>query len=153
MAYIHDVRKLVGHRPLILTSASGALVNEQHQVLLQARADTGDWSFPGGYMEFGETFAATVQREFKEDAGVVIRPVKLLALLDQDRYTYPNGDEVQPVNAFYLVKAVSSVHYAVKASETTAIRYFDLAGTGPRFFNTQNQRMWRILQQYYQLAN
>lgn len=153
MAYIHDVRKLVGHRPLILTSASGALVNPHRQVLLQARADTGDWGFPGGYMEFGESFAATVQREFKEDAGIAVRPVKLLALLDQDQYTYPNGDEVQPVNAFYLVEAASTVHYAVKASETTATRYFDLAGSGPRFFNGQHQRMWRILQRYYQLAN
>ena len=43
MAYIKDLRAKVGHQPLIMTSASGALVNEKQQVLLQERADTGDW--------------------------------------------------------------------------------------------------------------
>lgn len=76
MAYIKEIRQLVGHRPLIMTSASGALLNKNNAVLLQARADTGDWGFPGGYMEFGERFAETVQREFKEDAGLAVVPVK-----------------------------------------------------------------------------
>lgn len=35
MAYIKEIRELVGHRPLIMTSASGALLNEQKAVLLQ----------------------------------------------------------------------------------------------------------------------
>ena len=88
MAYIKDLRAKVGHQPLIMTSASGALVNEKQQVLLQERADTGDWGFPGGYMEFGESFQDTVKREFKEDAGIEIEPVKLLKLSDQELYTY-----------------------------------------------------------------
>ena len=66
-----------------MTSASGALLDQQGAVLLQERADTGDWGFPGGYMEFGESFEQTVKREFKEDAGIEIVPVKRLAILDQ----------------------------------------------------------------------
>lgn len=107
MAYIKDLRAKVGHQPLIMTSASGALVNEKQQVLLQERADTGDWGFPGGYMEFGESFQDTVKREFKEDAGIEVEPVKLLKISDQEFYTYPNGDRVQPINAFFLVKQVA----------------------------------------------
>lgn len=42
MAYIKDVRQKVGHMPLIMTSASGALMNADQQVLLQQRSDTGD---------------------------------------------------------------------------------------------------------------
>lgn len=37
LAYIKEIRDLVGHRPLIMTSASGALVNDKNEVLLQAR--------------------------------------------------------------------------------------------------------------------
>ena len=124
MAYIKDLRAKVGHQPLIMTSASGALVNEHNQVLLQERADTGDWGFPGGYMEFGESFQDTVKREFKEDAGIEIEPVKLLKLSDQEFYTYPNGDQVQPINAFFLVKAAGSRQTAFKTAETLRIRYF-----------------------------
>lgn len=29
MAYVQEIRKLVGHRPLIMTSASGALLNDR----------------------------------------------------------------------------------------------------------------------------
>lgn len=151
MAYIKEIRKLVGHRPLILTSASGALLNEHGEVLLQERADTGNWSFPGGYMEFGATFAETVVREFKEDAGIVVRPQKMLGMFDHDTYTYPNGDTVQPVNAFYLVTQVDSHQYPTKPSETVTTRYFDLMKPAPRFFNHQHVEMWTVLQEY--LAN
>lgn len=149
MAYIADLRSKVGHQPLIMTSASGALVNASGAVLLQARADTGDWGFPGGYMEFGERFTETVQREFKEDAGVQVEPVKLLALQDGDRYTYPNGDVVQPVNAFYLVRPVTNDRFPVKPSETVATRYFSLQGEPPHFFNQQHQEMWAIIKKYF----
>ena len=149
MAYIKEIRDLVGHRPLILTSASGALVNDRGAVLLQERADTGDWSFPGGYMEFGATFAQTVVREFKEDAGIVVKPVKLLGMFDHDTYTYPNGDQVQPVNAFYLVTRVDDHQYPTKPSETVTTHYFDLQGPTPHFFNQQHVEMWALLREYW----
>ncbi|MEY8442519.1 NUDIX hydrolase [Lactobacillaceae bacterium 24-114] len=147
MAYIKDIREKVGHIPLIMTSASGALLNTNNEVLLQARADTGDWGFPGGYMEYGESFMDTVKREFKEDAGFVITPVKLLAMQDQDFYTYPNGDEVQPVNAFFLVKLASNKKFSTKADETLRVQYFSLDKEPPHFFNKQHEEMWKILKQ------
>ena len=139
---------MVGHRPLIMTSASGALLDQQGAVLLQERADTGDWGFPGGYMEFGESFEQTVKREFKEDAGIEIVPVKRLAILDQDFYTYPNGDLVQPINAFYLVEETSAKHYQPKVTETTNTEYFSLYEEPPRFFNNQHEQMWQTLKDF-----
>lgn len=147
MAYIRKIRQLVGHQPLIMTSASGALVNEQEAVLLQERADTGDWGFPGGYMEFGETFEQTVVREFKEDAGIAVEPQRLLKILDHDTYTYPNGDVVQPVNVFYLVRRTTARQYPTKPSETVRTRYFGLHES-PHFFNQQHAKMWAVLKEY-----
>lgn len=148
LAYIKEIRDLVGHRPLIMTSASGALLDQQGAVLLQERADTGDWGFPGGYMEFGESFEQTVKREFKEDAGIEIVPVNRLAILDQDFYTYPNGDRVQPINVFYLVEETSAKHYQPKVTETTTTKYFSLDEEPPRFFNGQHEQMWQILKDF-----
>lgn len=147
MAYIRKIRQLVGYQPLIMTSASGALVNEQEAVLLQERADTGDWGFPGGYMEFGETFEQTVVREFKEDAGIAVEPQRLLKILDHDTYTYPNGDVVQPVNVFYLVRRTTARQYPTKPSETVRTRYFGLHES-PHFFNQQHAKMWAVLKEY-----
>ncbi|MGM9891675.1 NUDIX hydrolase [Limosilactobacillus sp.] len=151
MAYIEDIRAAVGHQPLILTSASGALLDKQGAVLLQERADTGNWGFPGGYMAYGESFAQTVKREFKEDAGILVEPVKLLRLQDNDQYTYPNGDQVQPINAFYLVRAVNHHQFATKPTETVQTRYFALNDEPPRFFNQQHAKMWQILKKAVKL--
>ena len=42
MGYIMDLRKVVGHRPLIMTCAG--VINEENQILLQKRKDNGQWA-------------------------------------------------------------------------------------------------------------
>lgn len=146
--YIKELRALVGHRPLILNSASGALLNQHQQVLLQERTDTGNWGFPGGYLAFGEGFKDALVREFQEDAGLVVQPLQLLQLSDQLQYTYPNGDQVQPINCFYLVTYVSGNLLQQVTNETTRLAYFDL-NQPPTFFNKQHAAMFSVLQQHY----
>lgn len=69
MAYIADLRALVGHRPLILTSASGALIDKDGAILLQERADTGDWGFPGGYMVMAKALVRPSSGNLKKTPG------------------------------------------------------------------------------------
>ncbi len=54
MGYIEDIRKLVGHRPLILVGAVVVMVDEHGRILLQQRKfPKGSWGLPGGLMELG----------------------------------------------------------------------------------------------------
>ena len=46
MGYILELRKQVGHRPLIMTCAGVLLLNEKRELLLQKRADNGLWGYP-----------------------------------------------------------------------------------------------------------
>lgn len=149
MAYVKNLRERVGKMPLIINAASGALLNDQHQVLLQERADTGNWGFPGGYLEFGETFRQTLVREYQEDAGLQVRPVQLLSIQDDDIYDYPNGDRVQPINAFFLVELVSDQQWQAKPSETKTTKFFTVTQP-PHFFNQQHEKMWEIITNYVQ---
>ena len=56
MSYINDLRKYVGHNP-ILTAGVGLLVfNSEDKILMQLRTDYNLWGFPGGSMELGESF-------------------------------------------------------------------------------------------------
>lgn len=64
MGYIMDLRKIVGHRALIMTCSGVLLLNEKNELLLQKRADNGLWGYPGGSMEPGETFEQCAAREF-----------------------------------------------------------------------------------------
>lgn len=149
MAYISDLRTKAGHMPLVLATVAGAILNDDHQVLLQERTDTGNWSFPGGYMGFGETFHQTLKRELLEDSGMEVEPVKILATLDgaADTFHYPNGDVVQPVTVFYLVKTVGGEPITNRTNETVRTKWFDVDHT-PKMFNSQNEQMARILAKY-----
>ncbi|HAT54701.1 MAG TPA: ADP-ribose pyrophosphatase, partial [Lactobacillus sp.] len=81
--YIKEVRTLVGHRPLILNTATGCLLNDRRQILLQERADTGGWGLPGGYLEFGESYREAMVREFKEDTGLSVTVDQTLGVFDK----------------------------------------------------------------------
>ena len=71
MGYILELRKQVGHRPLIMTCAGVLLLNEKRELLLQKRADNGLWGYPGGSMELGDSFEDCARREVQEETGLI----------------------------------------------------------------------------------
>ncbi|USS87943.1 NUDIX hydrolase [Fructilactobacillus hinvesii] len=145
--YIHELRQLVGHRPLILNTAGGALLDEQQRVLLQERTGNNDWCFPGGYMEYGERIVETLRREFKEDSGLEVEPIRLLQVFDGDCFKYPNGDEVQCLTNFFLVRKTGGQLLQHRTAETSALRYFPLDELPP-FFNHQSEKMAQAVIDY-----
>lgn len=102
--YIQSIRGKVGHMPIILNACAGVLFDDQGRILLQERTDTNNWSLPGGYMEYGENFEQTIIREYKEDSGLEIKPVKQLAVFDQGFTEYPNGDVCQVISVLFEVE-------------------------------------------------
>jgi 8-oxo-dGTP diphosphatase len=63
--------------------------NEKGEVLLGLRKGShgsGEWSFPGGHLEFGETIFETAKREVKEETGLDIDKFKLISVADEMRY-------------------------------------------------------------------
>jgi 8-oxo-dGTP diphosphatase len=66
--------------------AVGALIIREQRVLLVQRANpplAGEWSLPGGRIEFGETIIAALQREVREETGLAVEPRNLACLLDR----------------------------------------------------------------------
>jgi len=103
--YIRDIRDLVGHRPLILAASSLIIQNEQGELLLQRRSDSGNWGLPGGFLELGESFEQAAHRELYEETGMTCERVELLRVLSGEAYyyTYPNGDQVYGISAVHRV--------------------------------------------------
>lgn len=106
MDYIKKIRKKVGKDKIFLNFTSGILHNSG-KILLQIRADRGTWGLPGGAIELGESAAEALMREFYEETGIKVIPVKLQNVYTKYTDSYPNGDEAQVITILYLVNAVS----------------------------------------------
>jgi 8-oxo-dGTP diphosphatase len=63
--------------------------NEKGEVLLGLRQGShgaGEWAFPGGHLEWGETVFQTAKREVKEEAGLEVAEFELISVADEMRY-------------------------------------------------------------------
>lgn len=49
-----DLRKVVGHRPLLRCGAGVIVEDNEGKILLQLRQDNGCWGMPGGSVELDE---------------------------------------------------------------------------------------------------
>lgn len=70
------------------------VMNGQKQVLLGLRRSAhgqGEWSFPGGHLEFGETLMAAARRETKEETDLVVTDLQLISVSDELRYIASEG--------------------------------------------------------------
>lgn len=92
--YIKEMRKDVGHAPLMITGCGVIIENDKGEILLQKRRDNGCWALLGGSMEIGEKFVEVAKREVYEEAGIEIGELTLFGIYSgEDRIiTYPNGD-------------------------------------------------------------
>jgi 8-oxo-dGTP diphosphatase len=64
----------------------GGIVIHRNRVLLIRRKHEplkGEWSIPGGLVELGEELPQAVRRELKEETGLEVEPMKILAVFDR----------------------------------------------------------------------
>ncbi len=98
-------------------------------------------------MEFGETFAQTCVREYKEDSGLDVEIVRPLKLFDQGIFAYPNGDKVQTITQLFLVRKVGGELLSAATDETLRLDYFDF-GKLPPLLNTQTEQMLAFAEEH-----
>ena len=124
--YIMDLRKIVGHRPLILVGASVLLEDSQGRILLQKRQDDHRWCYHGGCLELDEEVEAAARRELWEETGLTAGEMTLFGIFSgkEMRYSYPNGDQVSLVDIVYLCRDYTGA-LCPQPSEVEALRFFE----------------------------
>lgn len=127
MGYISDLRKKIGHQPILMPAGCVLFLNEKKQLLLQKRADNGCWAYPGGAMELGESFEECAAREAFEETGLECLNLKEYQCLSgADMYhVYPNGDEIYSVEMVFLCTKYRG-ELKIQEEEVTEQCFFDL---------------------------
>lgn len=126
LGYIEDLRKIVGHRPLILTGAVAVIVNYAGEILLQQRKyPKGYWGLPGGLMELGESAEETAKREVFEETRLKISRLQLLNVYSGPDYfvTAENGDQFYMVTIAYYTEHFEGDLFA-DPEESVALEFF-----------------------------
>lgn len=125
MAYIEEMRTLIGHRPLVLVGAAVLVTDARGWLLLGQRSDNLAWGIPGGALEPGETLEETARRETHEETGLEIGRLRLFRVFSGPEffYTYPNGDQVHNVSAVF--ESSDFTGSLLENSEHRLLRFFD----------------------------
>ena len=71
--------------PMHIVAAGGLVTNSHGQVLLIKSPRYGDWEFPGGQVEEGETIPHALEREVFEETGIVVRVKSLVGIYSNTR--------------------------------------------------------------------
>lgn len=58
-------------------------------LLVRERIDAGRWTLPGGWADIGYSPFETARKEVEEETGLIVRPTRLLALLDKRKHPHP----------------------------------------------------------------
>lgn len=124
MSYINDIRKHIGHEPMLSAGAT-IVVLKDNKILLNLRADTNTWGIPGGSLELGETLEETAARELKEETNLEAESFTLLNVFSGNNFyfEYPNGDKLHSVIALYLANGVTG-KLKITDNESYRLQYF-----------------------------
>lgn len=138
--YLKDLRTAVGTMPIILNFAVACVFDSQNRILLQARdKELTQWGFPGGALEYGESFAEAAVRECREETGYNVSIDKFLGIYDKYFSHYPNGD-AQTIVAAYKATVKGGVEI-IDNKETFALQWFE-QGEVPQLFHQQHQDIY-----------
>ena len=114
----------------MVVATSAVVVDGQGRILMQRRADTGNWALPGGEMEMGESLTDSVIREVREETGYEIEVTGLVGTYTDPRHiiVYSDGEVRRQFNICYTARIVGG-RLAV-SGESTEVRFVDRATLG-----------------------
>ncbi|MGI2297420.1 NUDIX hydrolase [Paenibacillus sp. GXUN7292] len=111
----------ISHEKIKLTFASDtgyatpkvdvrAVIFHKDQILLVREKSDNAWALPGGWADIGYSPAEVAMKEVQEEAGLLVEPIKLLAVLDKKCHQHPP-------DPFHVYKIF--IHCAIIGGELT----------------------------------
>ncbi len=105
------------------TDVRAVIFNPQGEILMVKEVVDGRWSLPGGWADVGYTPSEVAVKETREEAGLVVKPGRLLAVLDKKCHKHPE-------DLFYIYKIFieckAEDFNPASGMETTDVGFFSL---------------------------
>lgn len=112
----------------IVVGVAAAIWNARREVLVIRRTQPprlGEWSLPGGKVEFGEPLAAALRREIREETRLEIEIVKLIDVVETINDAGAKGTHFVLID--YAARVVSGeARAASDAADATWVASADL---------------------------
>ena len=106
--FVLRLREKIGTDPLWLAGVTAVVLDDAGgNVLLIRRSDTGEWAPITGIIDPGEQPAVAAAREALEEADVVIRVERLVAVDVTAPRLYENGDLAQYLDINFVCRYLS----------------------------------------------
>lgn len=125
------------------------ILREGPEVLLvQETLDGGKWTLPGGWADVGYSPFETAAKEACEETGLLVKPVRLLALFDKRKHPHPP----EPWHAYkaFIQCEVEGGSLLQNTQETAGARWFredewsSIELSAARTTATQLETMFRL---------
>lgn len=68
----------------------GVVLKGEKILLVRELMDGGLWTLPGGFVEINESPSSAVERELREEAGVITKAKRILAVYDHNLHGHPH---------------------------------------------------------------
>jgi ADP-ribose pyrophosphatase YjhB (NUDIX family) len=109
----------------LVVATSAVLVDERGRILMQRRADSGNWALPGGGMETNESLTDSVIREVMEETGYEVEVTGLVGTYTDPRHiiAYSDGEVRRQFNICFTAHVIGG-QLAI-SDESSEIRFVD----------------------------
>lgn len=112
-----------------------AIFNDRGEILLVEESDH-TWSLPGGWVELNLSVAENTVKEVQEEAGLTVKPLRLIAVQDRDKHNLPKY--IYGVTKIFVLCENLGGHFEANL-ETLQTAYFSLDNL-PELAEAKNNR-------------
>jgi 8-oxo-dGTP pyrophosphatase MutT (NUDIX family) len=107
----------------LVVAASVLITDEDGRVLVQRRADSGNWALPGGGMDLGESLPECAVREVHEETGLSVELTGLVGIFSDPRHViaYSDGEVRQQFNVCFAARIIGGE--LTPSDESTALGF------------------------------
>jgi ADP-ribose pyrophosphatase YjhB (NUDIX family) len=111
----------------LVVATSAVVTDDSGRILVQRRADSGNWALPGGAMELDESLTGSVIREVKEETGYDIEVTGMVGTYTDPKHiiAYSDGEVRRQFNICYTARITGGT--LTISTESTDIRFADPA--------------------------